>query len=789
MRIMKTLIRRALPALVVLALPAAALAGVPQTIVVDGINDFDPLNLLDADGGDTQHPQIDIGDFYVTNDAVNLFVGFEHDAEDWTQVQLGIAIDIGTPDGGTVDPWGRQLEWSLAAFKPDFMFYVNLDNNWQHGMYWDGAGWADLTSPGTGSLGWIAGSGFSELAIQLAALGVSASDAINVEAWVTQDSPLKGPLDAVANDASQLSTPGATIWETTTPIPMFDYIAYTVQAAADSEPPLLVSARHYNPAVVEVTFNEPVDQTTAENPANYTVTGATVLAAARDAVNLARVHLTLDADIGASDDMYVVAVSGVQDLAGNTMLPDTACFALENVLFRGRMSQFLAGQSEPYGSFTVEGGVLPLTWTLCDNMEAVDVGGGVYEVSAEFCLPGDCDTGEATLSGEWKWVYDCATYEPLSNRILDLTLADGSTTVVDVWWNDLDPTQFTAHDIDVFFYVDLNVYGYDFGDVVGINGSVAPLTYDVPSLTLLADDGTGADQVADDGIYSAKITFPEGSLKNVVYKFLLNDEYECFGQSDRNLFLNDEMFDVEGGSLGPLVLPLVRYDRCSTIWRDVTVVFSVDAGAVVAGPEDVVAVNGTPSNSETPSFSWDIPSLNPMLDDGVAPDAVAGDGIFTLAVLFPDSSNIYTEYKFLLNGVYECEDEANRSFTIDADNHSAANPQVLATVVFDECDPSVGVADRDLPAHLVLPQNYPNPFNPLTEIAFTVHRAGPGSLRVYDLKGNLVRTLLEGNQSVGRHVVAWDGRDDAGRVAPSGVYVYRLQVNDQVGARKMLLMK
>ena len=55
----------------------------PQTIVVDGVNDFLPANLVDADGGDTQFPNIDLGDFYVTNDAVKLYLGFEHDQGGW----------------------------------------------------------------------------------------------------------------------------------------------------------------------------------------------------------------------------------------------------------------------------------------------------------------------------------------------------------------------------------------------------------------------------------------------------------------------------------------------------------------------------------------------------------------------------------------------------------------------------------------------------------------------------------------------------------------------------------
>ena len=79
---------------------------------------------------------------------------------------------MGTAEGGTVDPWGRAIEWSLAANKPDFMFYVNLDNNWQASYQWDGASWVGLSS-GTGSLGMATGSEFKELAIMLGALGVS----------------------------------------------------------------------------------------------------------------------------------------------------------------------------------------------------------------------------------------------------------------------------------------------------------------------------------------------------------------------------------------------------------------------------------------------------------------------------------------------------------------------------------------------------------------------------------------------------------------------------------------
>lgn len=769
-----------------LMLPAALMAQIPQTIALDGVNDFNPVNLLDADGLDTEHVQLDIGNFYVTNDAVSLYIGAEHSQGSWTSVQLGIAIDVGTVDGGTIDPWGRQIEWSLAAYKPDFIFYVNLDNNWQGGLMWDGGAWADLGS-GPGAQGWVAGANtFKEIGILLGTLGVSAGTAINVEMWVTQDGVNKGPLDCAANDASQLSVPGTTIWETPAAIPMFDYLAYTIQNAADNDPPQVTGALHLMDSQVKVTFNEPIDPVTGAVAGNYSVSGATVNSASV-AGNVTT--LTLAADIDASASLYTVTVNNVQDPAGNVIgAANTACFMVKNVLFRGRMSAFLNTQVLPYGGFTVEGSPSPLTWGLCDGMDGVDVGGGIYEVAADFCVAGNCGAGTAEASMEFKWVYDCATYEPLpGNRNHTMSLATGANDTLDMWWNDQDPSQFTMHDIDVEIFVDMNAYGVAVDDTLSINGDSLPLNWNVPSETMMADDGTGNDAASGDGIYSALVRFPAGSEKNATYKFLLNQQYECSTQGDRNVFLNDELFDIVGGPLGPLTLPVVHYDRCTTIWRGVEVIFRVDGnGHLAAG--DVVAVNGTPSNDPVPSFSWDIPSLNVMADDGVAPDDVAGDGVYAVSVVFADSSQINTEFKFLVNDAYECSDLGNRTFALDADNFDdAGNAQDLGVLDLHHCHDTA--VDTPLNARFALEGNQPNPFNPLTEIRFTVHREGLGSLRVFNVKGEQVRTLHEGQFVPGSYAVQWSGETDQGARAATGVYFYRLEVNGQSETRKMMLLK
>ena len=103
-------------------------------------------------------------------------------------------------------------------------------------------------------------------------------------------------------------------------------------------------------------------------------------------------------------------------------------------------------------------------------------------------------------------------------------------------------------------------------------------------------------------------------------------------------------------------------------------------------------------------------------------------------------------------------------------------------------EPGTTAAD-EVPAALVLDQNHPNPFNPQTVIRFSLPRAQDVSLRVYDVQGKLVRTLVDGHQGAGVHEVAWRGRDDRGGEVASGLYFYRLRSDGGDHVRKMTLLK
>jgi hypothetical protein len=87
-----------------------------------------------------------------------------------------------------------------------------------------------------------------------------------------------------------------------------------------------------------------------------------------------------------------------------------------------------------------------------------------------------------------------------------------------------------------------------------------------------------------------------------------------------------------------------------------------------------------------------------------------------------------------------------------------------------------------------LSQNHPNPFNPLTTIRFSLEKSGPASLTIFDVTGRAVRRLLSGTTTAGSHVVVWNGRDDAGRALPSGIYLYRLDQGIESRTRKMILL-
>jgi beta-xylosidase len=103
---------------------------------------------------------------------------------------------------------------------------------------------------------------------------------------------------------------------------------------------------------------------------------------------------------------------------------------------------------------------------------------------------------------------------------------------------------------------------------------------------------------------------------------------------------------------------------------------------------------------------------------------------------------------------------------------------------------SVGESQSgEVPDKFFLEQNFPNPFNPTTAISYQLSAFSHVTLRICDLLGQEIVTLVNGERSAGRYTVQWDGKNERGELASSGIYLYQLRAGTIVSTRKMILVK
>jgi hypothetical protein len=100
-----------------------------------------------------------------------------------------------------------------------------------------------------------------------------------------------------------------------------------------------------------------------------------------------------------------------------------------------------------------------------------------------------------------------------------------------------------------------------------------------------------------------------------------------------------------------------------------------------------------------------------------------------------------------------------------------------------------GITGDEVPRAWRLEQNFPNPFNPTTTIAYDVRDKGVVTLRIYDVAGRLVRTLVSGMKEPGSYTATWNGRNDRGTRVASGIYFYGMKAKEFRMTRKMVLLR
>ena len=102
---------------------------------------------------------------------------------------------------------------------------------------------------------------------------------------------------------------------------------------------------------------------------------------------------------------------------------------------------------------------------------------------------------------------------------------------------------------------------------------------------------------------------------------------------------------------------------------------------------------------------------------------------------------------------------------------------------------SIDKAAASVPGTYSLEQNYPNPFNPVTSIKYQIPEATQVKLVIYNLLGQVVRTLVDDVKTAGIYEVKWDGTGDQGVKLASGIYIYRLEAGNFTKTRKLVFMK
>lgn len=101
----------------------------------------------------------------------------------------------------------------------------------------------------------------------------------------------------------------------------------------------------------------------------------------------------------------------------------------------------------------------------------------------------------------------------------------------------------------------------------------------------------------------------------------------------------------------------------------------------------------------------------------------------------------------------------------------------------------IGVSVGGVPATYTLQDAYPNPFNPSTQIQYSLPEASELTLEIYNMMGQKVRTLYNGTQTAGAHVVNWDGTNDAGQSVSAGTYIYRMTAGDFEASKSITFLK
>ena len=93
-----------------------------------------------------------------------------------------------------------------------------------------------------------------------------------------------------------------------------------------------------------------------------------------------------------------------------------------------------------------------------------------------------------------------------------------------------------------------------------------------------------------------------------------------------------------------------------------------------------------------------------------------------------------------------------------------------------------------IPDRLLLHSNFPNPFNPITTLRYDLPQSGMVNITIYNVKGELVKTLLNSYQNAGFKSILWNATNDRNKPVSAGIYLYTIQTQEAMQTKKMILL-
>ncbi len=223
------------------------------------------------------------------------------------------------------------------------------------------------------------------------------------------------------------------------------------------------------------------------------------------------------------------------------------------------------------------------------------------------------------------------------------------------------------------------------------------------------------------------------------------------------------------------------------------------------GPTDISALNGVvpgdvvrisvwvkgenllPDSAAAAGDAWSV-AITPILHKTVGNNAGFGDfWASDIPLKFPNATSFdwkqfYVDVKIL---------DETKSLSVRL--HPLGRFQ--GTVYFDKLEvETIGSVtdvnkDQTLPVEFSLNQNYPNPFNPSTVISYSIPKAANVTVKIYDMLGREIKSLINDQQSSGIYHLTWNGDNNYGNKVSSGTYIYTIKAGEFYQAKKMILMK